>query len=125
MRDTNLGDEPAVVTEFLDEYNVVEKFQTGVGRIHAQALGMKIHSLDHGRGSYEFDVLTWDDGRAVAYYPPEVEFSAVLLFPTGWGYYCCQSPQDTADVADWFEDELSEHLDDDEAIIELVDVETE
>ncbi|QLH83757.1 hypothetical protein [Halosimplex pelagicum] len=122
MRDTNLGDEPEPVTEFLDEYNVVQKFETGIGRVHVQALGMKIHPLEHGRGSYEFDVLDGMDGQAVAFYPPDVEFSAVLLFQTGWGYYCCQSPQDVNEVERWFEAELEKEAKAEDSLINLPDL---
>ena len=108
MRDTNLGDEPEAVTEFLDEYNVTSKFETELDRVHVQSLGMKIHPREHGRGSYEYDLLGEMDGKAAVYYPPTVDFSAVLFFQTGWGYYCCQSEADIKPVDEWFRAALTE-----------------
>lgn len=125
MRDTNLGDEPDQVTEFLDEYGVVSKFETEISRIHVQALGMKIHSLDYGRGSYEFDVLEEMEGQAAVYYPPDIDFSAVLLFQTGWGYFCCQSPRDVEQIQEWFQDELEEEAKGEDSLVDLPDVEFE
>lgn len=108
MRDTNLGNEPEPVTDFLSEYNVTEPFETDMDKVNVQALGMNIHSLEHGRGTYEYELLDGMDGRAAAY-DPEVEFSSVLMFESGWGYYCCQSPQDLSDVREWFEDNFDEY----------------
>ncbi len=88
MRDTNLGDEPAAVTEFLEDYNITSQFETGLDRVHVQSLGMEIHSLEYGCGDYEFDLLDDMDGKAAVFYPSSVDFSAVLFFQTGWGYYC-------------------------------------
>jgi len=122
MRDTNLGDEPEAVTEFLDEYNVTSKFETELDRVHVQSLGMKIHPREHGRGSYEYDLLGEMDGKAAVYYPPTVDFSAVLFFQTGWGYYCCQSPRDVESIHEWFENELSEATENEDNLIELPDI---
>lgn len=119
MRDTNLGDEPDPVTDFLGEYNVASKFDTDISRVNVQALGMHIHPLDHGRGSYEYDLLEEMDGKAAVYYPPDVEFSAVLFFQTGWGYYCCQSPRDVEAVSEWFKNELEEEAKKDDSLVNL------
>lgn len=125
MRDTNLGDEPEAVTEFLDEYSVASRFETEIGRVNVQALGMKIHPREHGRGSYEFDLLDGMDGQAAVYYPPEIEFSAVLFFQTGWGYCCCQSPQDVEPVKSWFQTQLTEEAKREDCLVELADIDGE
>lgn len=108
MRDTNLGAEPEPVTDFLDGFNVNEQFDTDLDRVNVQSLGMNIHPLEHGRGSYDYELLDGMEG-SVAIYDPSIEFSSVLMFETGWGYFCSQSPQDTAEIRDWFETELNDY----------------
>ena len=125
MRDTNLGDEPEAVTDFLQDYNISSKFETGLDRVHVQALGMEIHSLEHGRGDYEFDLLDDMDGKAAVFYPPNVDFSAVLFFQTGWGYYCCQSPRDVDEIHEWFENELESAAEGDDSLIDLPEIKIE
>lgn len=125
MRDTNLGDEPEPVTELLEEYNIISKFETEVGRVNVQALGMKIHPREHGQGSYEYDLLDRMDGQAAVYYPPEIDFSAVLFFQTGWGYYCCQSPQDVEPVKSWFQTQLAEEAKREDSLMNLPDIDGE
>jgi hypothetical protein len=117
MRDTNLGREPDEVSEFLDEYNVTDSFETALDRVNVNALGISIYSEDHGRADYDFRIME-ETGAAI--YETEVELSSVLMFPTGWGYYCCQSSQDLSKVREWFEGELEEyHID---GIMPLQDV---
>jgi len=125
MRDTNLGDEPAAVTEFLEDYNITSQFETGLDRVHVQSLGMKIHSLEYGCGDYEFDLLDDMDGKAAVFYPSSVEFSAVLFFQTGWGYYCCQSPRDVDEIHEWFETELETAAEGDDSLINLPEIQIE
>ncbi|MFB6241959.1 MAG: hypothetical protein ABEJ36_04105 [Candidatus Nanosalina sp.] len=108
MRDTNLGDEPKPVTEYLSEFSVTEPFETDLDRVNVQSLGMSIHSLEHGRGTYDYELLEGMEGGAALYDPPP-DFSSVLMFETGWGYYCCQSPQDLEEVRGWFEENFSEY----------------
>ncbi len=111
MRDTALGNEPEPVTEFLEEYNVTERFETELDRVHVQSLGMEIHGTEP-RGAIRHDLIQWEDGHACVYYPPNVEFSAVLMFPTGWGYYCCQSPRDLDEIDEWFTEKFNEYVED-------------
>ena len=117
MRDTNLGREPDEISDFLAEYNITESFETSLDRVNVNALGISIYSEDHGRANYDFRIME-ETGAAV--YETEVELSSVLMFPTGWGYYCCQSPQDLPEVREWFEYELENYYDD--GIIPLQDV---
>lgn len=120
MRDTNLGNEPEPVTRFLDGYSVNEPFDTSMERVNVQSLGMSVHPLEHGRGSYEYELLDGMDG-SVAIYDPPVEFSSVLMFETGWGYYCCQSIQDVEEIESWFEDNLEDYRQEEIQLIDLSD----
>ena len=106
-----MGNEPEPVTELLEEYNVTERFETELDWVHVQSLGMEIHGTGP-RGSIRHDLIQWEDGHACVYYPPDVEYSAVLLFTRGWGYYCCQSPRDIDEIDDWFTEEFNEYVDD-------------
>jgi len=123
MRDTNFGNEPEPVTEFLGEYNVTSKFETDIGRINVQALGMKIHPSEQRSVSYKYDLLDGMDGQAGVYYPPDIEFAAVLFFQTGWGYFCCQSPRDVEDIHEWFKNKLEKEAKGEDSLLNLPDLE--
>ncbi|WP_143414204.1 hypothetical protein [Halovenus aranensis] len=65
------------------------------------------------------------DGQAAVYYPPDIDFSAVLFFQTGWGYYCCQAPPDIERIQEWFKNELEAEAESGDSLVNLPDLEFE
>jgi hypothetical protein len=99
------------IEEIKQKYSIIHRFDTGLDRVHLQALCMSIYSKETGGIDWDgYDLVDGDQEAAVCY-PPNVEDVSVVIFNDGRGYYCCHSEADVKLVDEWFRAEFSDWTD--------------